>query len=227
MQKVVYEESMDGITIERIARDYEFTMPSKHTHDEFEIYYLVEGERYYFIDTKTYHVKKGSLVFINKNQIHKTGQYGNSYHERVVIEFSLEPFSSFLSSTGELSLTEFFKKPELILELNLHDLKHILSLLDHIALEIRTCDPGYQMMTMSNLARLLFFALRVWHNNTLVSNTVSLSTSATHQKVSEVASYIASNLLKSRRHLSFHKCLLLFIRLVSEVYSLNLHSKQH
>ena len=157
MRKVLYSENIDGIMIDRIVRDYEFTMPSRHTHDEYEIYYLVEGERYYFIENQTYHIKKGSLVFINRNQIHKTGQYGDSYHERIVIEFLDEPFSTFLASTRELSLAEFFRKNQGVLQLEVPHQKYVLSLLDGISNEMYTRDPGYRMMAMTKLARLLFF----------------------------------------------------------------------
>ncbi|MEG0369713.1 MAG: AraC family ligand binding domain-containing protein, partial [Hungatella sp.] len=34
-------------------------MTSRHFHDTYELYYLLEGERYYFIDKETYLVKQG------------------------------------------------------------------------------------------------------------------------------------------------------------------------
>lgn len=193
MRNVVYGESAVGLYIDRVIRDYEFDMPYRHTHEEYEIYYLVEGERYYFIENQIYHVKKGSLVFIDRNQIHKTGQYGDSHHERIAVEIKAEPFSSFLACTGELVLADFFRENQGVLELSPQDQEYVLSLLDGIASEIHTQDPGYRMMTMTKLARLLFFAKRLWKHNTASASTTSLSTSATHQKVSEVASYITSH----------------------------------
>ena len=86
MRNIVYKESDVGLTIDRIVRNYDFDMPHKHVHEEYEIYYLVDGERYYFIENQIYHVKKGTLVFIDRNQIHKTGQYGDSHHERIAIK---------------------------------------------------------------------------------------------------------------------------------------------
>lgn len=204
MRNVIYGEHIDGISIDRIAREYAYTMPAKHTHDEYEIYYLVEGERYYFIEASTYHIKKGNLVFINCNQIHKTGQYGNSYHERIAIEFQPEPFSSFLACTGELSLTDFFQNGPLILELSKERQKYVLALLDSIAAEMRLRDPGYRMMTMTKLAKLLFFSLRLWHSGHPLSS--ASVKSSTHQKVSEVAAYIAAHYAsaKSLDHIAKH-----------------------
>ena len=71
MEQIIYAEKTDGISIDRIRRDAAFSMPRKHLHNEYEIYYLLEGERYYFIDRRTCHVTGGSLVFIDRNQILK------------------------------------------------------------------------------------------------------------------------------------------------------------
>ena len=63
----------DKFTIEHVIRpETHFNMASKHYHDHFEIYYLVNGERYYFIENRTYHVKKGDIVLINKYLLHRT-----------------------------------------------------------------------------------------------------------------------------------------------------------
>ncbi len=34
---------INGINIERVVRDSTFTMPTKHFHDEFELYYLLDA----------------------------------------------------------------------------------------------------------------------------------------------------------------------------------------
>lgn len=53
--------------------------------------------------------------------------------------------------------------------------------------------PRLSYDAMTKLARLLFFAQRFWNNNHLTASTTALSTSSTHQKVSEVASYISEH----------------------------------
>ena len=60
-------------------------MTNSHIHDSYEIYFLLEGERYYFIHDKTYNVKKGMLVLIHPNVIHKTIKAERSDHERLLI----------------------------------------------------------------------------------------------------------------------------------------------
>ena len=53
MQNILFEESIKGLYISRIVRDFKFTMPDVHIHyNDYEVYYLLEGERCYFIGTK-------------------------------------------------------------------------------------------------------------------------------------------------------------------------------
>ena len=173
MRKVIYEEAMDGITISRLIRNYEFNMPSKHTHDEYEIYYLVRGERSYFIEKQIYHIKQGCLVFINRNTIHMTTQYKDSYHERIVLEMREEPIASLLACTGELQLSDFFQRNQGVIELDAENQQYIMSLLDGIASEMGTKDPGYKMMAMNKLIRLFFFTVRHLKQSDFSASTTS------------------------------------------------------
>lgn len=68
-----------------------------HYHDCFELYYLYSGERYYFIQDKTYHVTGGSFVLINPNEIHRTGNLGNFGYDRMLIHFSRELLEEYLA----------------------------------------------------------------------------------------------------------------------------------
>ena len=48
----LYNELADGFHIDRVVRDYNYSMDIRHIHEEYEIYYLLEGERYYFINQR-------------------------------------------------------------------------------------------------------------------------------------------------------------------------------
>ncbi len=194
MRQVIYEETMTGITISRLIRNYEFSMPSKHIHDEYEIYYLIRGERSYFIKDRIHHIEAGSLVFINKNTIHMTTQSGASYHERIVIEFRDEPLASLFACTGELNLEDFFSVHQGVIQVPPSEQNYVLSLLDGIGRELNIQDPGYRFMALDKLARLLLFSLRYLKFNHPSS---TLSTTAAHQKVTEVASYISAHYVEA------------------------------
>ena len=69
-----------------VARRHSYTMPSRETHIDIEIYYLSQGERLYFVENKTYHLTEGSVILINSNRIHKTSSTGKQHHERMLLE---------------------------------------------------------------------------------------------------------------------------------------------
>ncbi len=68
-----------------------------HYHDCYELYYLYSGERYYFIQDKTYHVTRGSFVLISPNEIHRTGNLGSFGYDRMLIHFSKELLAEYLA----------------------------------------------------------------------------------------------------------------------------------
>lgn len=189
-------------------------MPCKHLHNEYEIYYLLEGQRYYFIDRRTYHVTGGSLVFIDRNQIHQTSQAGPGSHERILISLDQNPFSDFLAFTGEMSLEGFFRRNSGILNLDKEGQNLAEYLLDGAAKELHEKKPGFRHITMSKLSQLFILAQRHMSGPSSLSADLPLSTQPKHRKVDEVASYIIDHYDKAlsleiiAAHFYVNKCYL-------------------
>ncbi|CAM3817855.1 AraC family transcriptional regulator [Marinicrinis lubricantis] len=91
----VYYNSTGTIQIDYMKRTGYFTMTGQHSHDGYELYYLFNGERDYFIRDRTYRVERGSFVFIEKEELHKTVDTGVPNHERVVFNFAASLLSGF------------------------------------------------------------------------------------------------------------------------------------
>ena len=54
--------------------------PNMHYHHAYELYYIIEGEREYFIDDTFFKVSKGDLVWVPANVLHRTaGKGANRY----------------------------------------------------------------------------------------------------------------------------------------------------
>ena len=193
MSQIIYQEKMKGISIDRIRREPGFTMPSKHLHNEYEIYFLVEGERYYFIGSQTYHVKKGGLVFIDRGLVHQTSQAGNESHDRILIGLENTVLAPFLSLTGELSLSHFFEEHCGVLQLNEEDARTVLGYLERIAAELQKKERGYRLMVLSSLAAILCYAHRLFLKNGEMPLAAPLSASPKHRKVDEAAAYITEH----------------------------------
>ncbi|BCJ94344.1 AraC family transcriptional regulator [Anaerocolumna cellulosilytica] len=191
MNCIVFEEEMEGITIDRIVRDYEFTMPIRHFHNEFEVYYLLKGERYYFIGNRTYLVKQGSLVFVDTNQIHKTGLAGASYHDRILIMMNKYQMLPIAKLAG-ISLTQFFSENYGVVELKEVEQKNVESLLFQVMDEIKEKAEGYEFIVRAKLIELIMNALRYKNQEQIVDKGTTAQT-AKHRKVHEVVDYINQN----------------------------------
>lgn len=81
---------MDGIEISRIKREPYHLMKNTHSHEEYELYYLLSGKRRFFIHDTIYLLDKGSFVLLKGGVVHKTTNVGAETHERIIIYFNGE-----------------------------------------------------------------------------------------------------------------------------------------
>lgn len=213
MQNVIFEESIKGLSISHIIRNTDYTMPASHIHDNaYEIYYLLEGDRYYFIGTHTYHLSAGSLVFIRRDTIHKTASTGSAYHDRILLEVSQSVLHAVLSATKEFTEDYFFYKDCIILSLDEKEQEAIMELFLTIKRELISKQAGYRLMINSCLIRLFLMAQR--QEKFSVPAISHLTDSPKYRKVEEVACYITEHfsaplsLQTIARHFFMNKCYL-------------------
>ncbi|MEX1031344.1 MAG: AraC family transcriptional regulator [Paenibacillaceae bacterium] len=189
------------IEIERVVRRGHYTMAVNHFHDHYEMYYLLSGERYYFIQNKTYHIQKGDLVLIGKQTLHKTADTGLADHERVLISFN----SDYLQSpTIEKSLTAAFLGHLHVLHLNVQQQTYIEKLLFELDQEQREQREHHAIYVHAMMQQLLITIHRMYARAQDVFEFVS----PTHQRISEMADYInqhyAESLSLSEVSATFH-----------------------
>lgn len=79
-----------------VTRRESFVMLSTQFHRMYELYYLSQGTREYFIHDRTYLVEAGSFVLIPPLVLHKTLEPADAGHSRLLFHFTAEdlPFSS-------------------------------------------------------------------------------------------------------------------------------------
>ncbi|MEK4435464.1 AraC family transcriptional regulator [Paenibacillus sp. FSL K6-2862] len=87
-----YHDSTGYLDIEYDRRVGYYSMTADHLHDHYELYYLLKGERIYFIKDRSYHVKAGDFVFVDRNAVHKTLESGRPDHERIVLYLKQDLF---------------------------------------------------------------------------------------------------------------------------------------
>ena len=68
----VIHSQMDKFIFSREASNRQTSMSNLQTHGHYELYYLVCGERNYFIEDTVYHIEKGSVVIIPPMVLHRT-----------------------------------------------------------------------------------------------------------------------------------------------------------
>lgn len=192
MQNVLFEESIDGLYISRVVRDFKFTMPDVHIHyNDYEVYYLLEGERCYFIGTKIYHLKQGSLVFVRRNVIHKTALSREAHHDRILLEISRSYLESVFAITGELTLHDFFQDDCIILSLECEEQNFITELLLALGRELGTKNSGFRLLAKSLVAELFIYAKRM--ENKTNPSASSRTDDPRHRQIEQIACYIAEN----------------------------------
>jgi AraC-like DNA-binding protein len=159
-----------------------------HVHGTYEIYYLIEGERAYFIKDRTYSSSAGDLVFIPKSEVHKSLNCSNPAHERIVINFS-DRFLDVLGDACGSDLFAPFGMPSHVLRLSAVERKEVLALLERMGRELADRKPGYLNLVRLLLAELLLMAAR-WTPRGEAGAAAAVNTNPRHRKISEIVRHI-------------------------------------
>ncbi|MDF2802634.1 MAG: AraC family transcriptional regulator [Anaerocolumna sp.] len=188
-EKVYHTSRSKGFFIDFIKRITPYQMESKHYHDQYEIYYLISGDRNYFIQDRVYHVEKGDLIIIRPNILHKTVDATPSSHERILIEFDTSLFDDFLANK-EIELLDIFYKDCSILHLEELEKEQI----EHCFYKLiqETKNNGAD----NNTALKVYFLELLIHINRFYKELSALQhnhPSKLHKRISEVITYINLN----------------------------------
>lgn len=104
--------------ISRVKREAAFEMQNEHYHSFYEFYYLVSGDRKFFLNGKTYRIKSGDMMLIPRREIHRSTFYGEgSEHERIAIYFNEEVVRHMKEEIGEERFEQCFLRRHLTIPL--------------------------------------------------------------------------------------------------------------
>lgn len=99
--------SENDLLIDRMQRDYAWTMHKFHYHDRYEIYYLASGSRTILRDKTIYELFPGDVMLLRPNVLHKGA--GPAAHEKYGAEFSRAFLSSLFTERMQELLLSCFK----------------------------------------------------------------------------------------------------------------------
>lgn len=88
MEVITYLNS--AVSREKVQNRKKYTQI--HYHNDYELYYLIDGETKYFIGDEVFQVQKGNLIFVPKGVIHKTDSEECMHNERFLLSFGDELF---------------------------------------------------------------------------------------------------------------------------------------
>lgn len=188
MENILFCENMKGLEMDQVVRDHEYSMVTRHFHSTYELYYLLEGERYYFIDKETYLVRAGNLVLIKPNQIHKTSLAETSYHNRILLQIQGEMLNPFLKANG-LPILEELYSAGVIVAVSGQERMEMEALLLQLGEELVKKSIHYEAMIKLKLAELFLMISRHKTSSVFYQETQKAQT-LKHQKVHEVADYL-------------------------------------
>lgn len=144
-------------------------MKTHHLHDDYEIFYLLEGERIYLINDKRYVVQENSLVFIDKNVVHKTLVTDKPEYKRIVINFR----DTFLPDDDQFLLKQLFGKGPYIIPIPINKKRVIHQLVSMLHQEYMIERNDAIIYIRSLLTQLLLESTRLLekqHSNPVIGN---------------------------------------------------------
>lgn len=163
-----------------------FSMNEKHVHEKYEIYYLVSGERYYFIKDQVFRIKKGHMVFINQGEMHKTTDADLPDHKRILVYFE-KKFVDTLNGSVSSLLDFMSQKKYSVMELSLKDQSYIENIFNEMNEEILKESIGFEVHLQGLLMKLLVFIARHSEEH---NEKDYFSNCPRHEKIADIVKFI-------------------------------------
>lgn len=197
---ICFDLKTDRFQLEEATRSGSFDMKYRHYHSTYEIYYLLEGNRYHFIDRNIFFVQPGSLVFIAKNRIHKTSPAEQHFHRRFLIEIEETVMEQWFTEMAGGRLCSLFTDEMSIITLTAAQQAFLNAKLDAIKQEASLKREAFEEMIEYLLREILLFSFRIKsEGNSAHISAKNLIGSETEKirTVNRVAGYLADHYQES------------------------------
>lgn len=192
MDQTLFYGGIEGLMLEQVVREHEFTMPSRHFHATYELYFLLEGERYYFIDNETYLVRAGDTVMIKPDRVHKTTQSGDASHKRFLMQIDGAFIDPVLKAAGFGGIDEIYGAGFRILTLPGPLREEVLARVGRIRRELQLKRRDHVAAIRLEAAGLLL-SLRRCQGSGAPEASLLTARTVKHQKVHEAARYLTEH----------------------------------
>ena len=109
---VTYGASVDGISMEHVVRHRQHNMTVRHFHDEYELFFILEGRRQFFFNNRTFLAGKGDLILIDSDMIHMTRSpdKDDPGYERIILYVSSKKMAQLDAKFPDIKLMNFLRE---------------------------------------------------------------------------------------------------------------------
>lgn len=193
MEAVIYYARTEGIELERMIRKGHFNMHGKHFHNQYEIFYLLEGERRFFFDNRSYLVKGGSLILVDENSIHMTTANSEQEigHDRIILYVERDKMKEFDRLFPNLNLVKFFHQHYGVFPLNERQQREFIDLYIRLQDEFDSRKRNYRAMIETEIIQ--YFICFMRENHTPAIEDTDVSAPSKYQNIYAVADYISEH----------------------------------
>ena len=193
MEAVIYYARTEGIELERMIRKGHFNMHGKHFHNQYEIFYLLEGERRFFFDNRSYLVKGGSLILVDENSIHMTTANSEREigHDRIILYVERDKMKEFDRLFPNLNLVKFFHQHYGVFPLNERQQREFIDLYIRLQDEFDSRKRNYRAMIETEIIQ--YFIRFMRENHTPAIEHTDVSAPSKDQNIYAVADYISEH----------------------------------
>lgn len=190
VETVTFYASTGDIALEHMVRRGHFDMKVKHFHPEYEIFYILQGQRNFFFDNRCMTASEGDLILIDSNLIHTTRSVpeGDLGHNRIILYITSDKMQRFDRQYPELNLVRYFHQNYGIYHLTPQQQGRFLDYYYFFKEETRACGPHYKLMV--DLQTVLFLAhmTRDLHRENQISAAAAMD--SVHANACRIADYL-------------------------------------
>lgn len=198
MNEITFSGQIPGIFAEEYHRVTEFSMADRHFHESLELYFMLEGERYYFIEQDTYHIKPQMAILVNRNQIHKTSMVnGHKQHLRFLLQLDSSVLNSYFSLPETPDIHAFGENYWGVAEFSSDDWQQVLLTIHLLKKEMNRGDASGNTISLLLTMQLVTLFIRSRRRQAFSQRKSSVTSHKVHtgmyQKVHEIALYLQNH----------------------------------
>ena len=179
VETVTFYASTGDIALEHMVRRGHFDMKVKHFHPEYEIFYILQGQRNFFFDNRSMTASEGDLILVSE---------GDLGHNRIILYVTRDKMQRFDRQYPELNLVRYFHQNYGIYHLTPEQQSRFMDFYYFFKEETRTLGPHYKLMVDLNTALLFAHMTRDLHRENQIS--FAKATDPVHINAYKVADYL-------------------------------------